>query len=196
MAFGFMVVSAPGCSSGSSTAGGNNTALCMQACMKEVPCEMAAGVTITVAECVAACTASLGTTTCSNQAAITSAATACLSITDCTMLDACAQNLPDCVPTGAGAGAGGNSGSGGTSGGGGASATGGTTGTATCSICDKAATCCAAEAVLAGSTTASTDCAGLSAAVCTQAATEQASVISECQQLISLGAQLGLAACK
>jgi hypothetical protein len=32
--------------------------------------------------------------------------------------------------------------------------------------------------------------------VCTQAATEQASVISECQQLISLGAQLGLAACK
>ncbi len=172
---GFALGAVQGCGSSSSN-GTNIMSVCMQGCTKAVPCLADAGVSETVAQCVQNCTsaASPDGGTCSNESAIVTAEQACAAKTTCAELEACGATIPQCEHGGTGGttgtgtggtnGGGGAKGTGGTNGGGGAKGTGGAagaSGSATCSICDKAATCCTA---IGGSADASADMLSTAAA--------------------------------
>jgi hypothetical protein len=158
-----------------------------------------------MADCVQSCTDSAKTSsggTCTNEAAIQSAANACLSKTTCTDLLACGASIPQCQGGGtggsSGTGTGGTTGAAGSHGTGGATSTGGTngaaggSGSADCALCDKAQACCVAVLTLGGQSTASCT---YSAASCNSAGAAQASDISICQQILTAAAG-AVAACK
>jgi len=159
-----------------------------------------------MAQCMQDCVTSETTSTggaCSNQSAILQAGNACLSKTTCTELELCVgTTVPQCAggaggtsgATGGTSGAtGGTSGAtGGTSGatGGTSGATGGTSGTnASCSVCDKAQACCTA---IEGASS----CTAVTAAACNSVpAADQATIIADCQMILTDGAALS-SACK
>ena len=199
-----------GCGSSSSGAG-SVMSLCMKGCAQQTSlCGADAGET--TADCMQSCITRETTSTggaCSNQSAILEAGNACLTKTTCVDLELCVTTtVPAC--------AGGTTSTGGTSGtgtGGTTTSTGGTSGTGTggtigtggtsgaaggsgtnagCASCDKAQTCCLAIAALAGQSSAACT---YSAASCNAAGANQASDISTCQQILSLGAPAS-AACK
>src|SRR5580704_3056695 len=94
---GFALGALQGCGSSSRSSGFAET--CMQGCAKVVSCETQLGGTETMAQCVQGCTDSAKTSsggTCTNAAAMQSAANACLSMTSCTALAACAASIPPC----------------------------------------------------------------------------------------------------
>ena len=176
-----------------SSSGGNAaeiTDLCNQSCTKTLACFPDGSAPFDAATCKSLCT-SMATSdggTCSNQAAIISAAKACLAMSDCTAYLACAQSIPKCN--------GGSSGQGGSTGGGQGGSTGGgqggSTGTASCSVCDKAPACC--TAVGGGS---ASQCAMLSTASCNaQSGAAQTQFVMGCQQILAAGVALNIAACK
>ncbi|HEX3901547.1 MAG TPA: hypothetical protein VH853_01785 [Polyangia bacterium] len=153
-------------------------------------------------ECMQGCVASDTTSTggaCSNQSAIIDAGNACLAKTTCAELEACAATVPQCAGGAGGAsgtGTGGTNGAAGTSGSGGATGSAGTSGAAggggtaaTCAACANAPACCTAIATIGGQSTAS--CAGFSEATCNAATgTQQSTLATACQELISGGASL------
>jgi hypothetical protein len=134
-AAGFM----QGCGGGSSSS--NNVALCEKACDKALECTPDAGAVgqTALTQCKQNCQTQAGTTHCSNESAIASAVSSCLSMS-CDSYITCVEGLPACQST---------TGAGGTTGTGGSTGTGGTSGTADCSVCTKADACCTA---LAGGT--------------------------------------------
>lgn len=142
----FLVAALAGYGCGSSSS--SNAALCQQGCDKVASLCFAEagaeGATIKM-ECLASCNSQ--PKNCTNQAAIDSAAQACLAKTTCTDLQNC--SIPACVGgTGAGgttggagtSGGGGTTGSAGTSGGGGTTGSAGTSGTA--ATCADLLACC------------------------------------------------------
>jgi len=149
-----------------------------------------------MANCASGAAGSGGQTkTCTNEAAIETAYSNCLKISDCTQFEACLLQLPGCQTS---TGTGGTNGTGGTTGAAGAKGTGGTSGaaggsgSADCAICDKAQTCCLAAVALAGQPTSSCT---YSTASCNAAGAAQASDVSVCQQILTAGAG-ALAACR
>jgi hypothetical protein len=162
LAIGAGAAGVQACSSSSSGngAGGDNSALCNQACDKFAVCFADAGAfgqTI-----VTACRQGCGAQ-CVNQAAIAAKAQECLALSDCDAFLQCAQTGPDCQSSTGGttmttssgaAGSGfatgstvsgaGTTGAGGTTGSGGSSGTGGTGAGASCDPCTKADACCLA----------------------------------------------------
>ena len=200
---GFALGAVQGCGSSSS---GSYAETCMQGCAKILPCEADAGFTETMAQCVQGCTQSAMTSSggaCKNAAAMQQAANACLTKTTCTDLLACGATIPQCETSGTGGttgATGGTSGAtGGTSGatGGSSGATGGTSGATggssgtnpSCSICDKAQACCTAIEGAAA-------CTAVTAATCNSTpAANQATIITDCQTILTAGASLN-AACK
>jgi hypothetical protein len=200
----------------------NTTAVCTQVCEKAAACATDAGVA--PPESSAYCMQRCMTETCSNQAELVSAANTCLAKSTCADFIACAETSPQCISTGGtsgtgnggtGAGTGGTTGTGnggtgagtggttGTGNGGAGAGTGGTKGTgggggsgsATCSVCDKAATCCVGLVSFTGHADAS-DCTAFSAATCNSLpAASQSAYASECSLEISSGADLKVAAC-
>jgi hypothetical protein len=207
---GFVLGAVQGCGSSSSSSG-NYAQTCMQGCAKTVPCEADAGIPITMSECVMACTMSAMTSsggTCTNAAAMQSAAQACLSKTTCTDLLACGLTIPPCEggaggangAAGKGGGAGtsgsagkaggaGTSGSAGKSGGAGASGAGGAGAIPMdCTACSKATTCCATNNFSAAL------CAAIPTASACNSATGQTQTtdIGTCMAALSYAATMGI----
>jgi hypothetical protein len=187
---GFALGAVQGC--GSSSSSTDPTALCTQSCVKVQMCLADASASSVMSSCMANCASGAAgsggqTRTCTNEAAIETAYSNCLKISDCTQFEACLLQLPACQTS---TGTGGTNGTGGTTGAAGAKGTGGTSGaaggsgSASCSACDKAPACCTALGQSA------TTCAMLSTASCNTAGANQATVISACQQLLSGGAAL------
>ena len=198
---GFALGAVQGCGSSSPSAG-SVMSLCMQGCAKESSlCGADAGETM--ADCMQGCVSTETTSTggaCSNQSAILAAGNACLAKTTCAELELCVATVPTCAGgtggtsgtgTGGTKGTGGSSGTGtgGTTGTGGSTGAAGASGTATCASCDKAQTCCTA---IEGASA----CTDVSAATCNSTpAADQATIISDCQTILTAGATLN-AACK
>jgi hypothetical protein len=118
-----------GCGGGSSSS--SNVALCEKACDKALECAPDAGAIgqQALGDCKARCQAAANTH-CSNEAAIVSAANACLAMS-CDGFLTC--SVPNCQTTTGTGGTGGTTGTGGTGGG-------------DCSVCTKAEACCTALA--------------------------------------------------
>ncbi len=186
---------------GSSGGAGDLASLCNQGCTQEMKC----GVPGSVSNCVATCEKEAS---CSNVDAIVAAGQKCLGITDCTALDTCGMNIPDCVMGSAGSSGGtaGTSGGGtaGTSGGGTAGASGGgtagtsgggtagTSGTSAGTTCDtackKADDCTKAIDAIAGHADASTT--SLQASCDSAGATDQAMIVETCNSYLTSFASL------
>ncbi len=202
---GFALGAVQGCGSSSSSST-DPTALCTQSCVKVQMCLADASASSVMSSCMASCASGGGgssgqTTTCTNAAAIETAYSNCLKISDCTQFEACLLGLPPCQMS---TGTGGTNGTGGTTGGGGAKGTGGTTGgggtsgaaggsgTASCAVCDKAQTCCLALVALAGQPTSTCT---YSTASCNAAGANQATDATVCQTILTDGAAAS-AACR
>lgn len=144
--------------------------------------------------CQSTCNSEFGGASCTNDAAIAAAAQTCINMSSCTDVTNCfMNNIPMCQGGTAGASGSQTGGAGGHAAGG-ANGGGGTSGaSASCSTCDKAATCCTAGASLLGMS--SSACSSYSAAMC-NASADPATTAATCQQLLSTGAQFGVAACK
>jgi len=196
---GFVLGAVQGCGSSGSSSGTDLMSVCMQGCTKIVPCLADAGVSETVATCVQNCVASgsSGSTTCTNESAIVSAAQACAAKTTCTELEACGATIPKCQTSSGSAGtngAAGTNGSAGKSGGAGTSGSAGSTGAggagtaADCSTCTKAANCCTTAGL------SSAVCGAIpSASACTAATgTAQTGDIATCMGIISYAATMGV----
>ena len=158
VAAGFM----QGCGGGSSSS--SNVAVCQKVCDKALECVPDAGSIGQQAhsDCLARCSAA-GSTTCSNESAIVSAANACLAMS-CDAFLTC--QVPACERT---------------TGTGGSTGTGGTSGTADCSACVKADACCAALAN--GDTTNCTFTVGCTNP--TGGSQNQQTIITACQGVLN-----------
>ncbi|HEX4403718.1 MAG TPA: hypothetical protein VH560_02750 [Polyangia bacterium] len=183
-----------GCGGSSGPSAADISSACNKACATELKCFP--GV-LTMDTCVSDCmkgAESQTGSTCTNQAAIVSAAEACANMTDCTALATCETNLPKCEGGGtAGASGGGTAGAsgGGTagaSGGGTAGASGTSPGGTTCdTACAKADACSAAISALihadAGTGSLKTLCDGQSAA-------DQVSTVAGCNMVLTQAAAI------
>jgi len=208
-AVGLAVGTASGCGGSSST---DYVGICKRSCTKYVSCMPSAG--ITTADCTTICANSANKTSCPNADQVAAAANNCLAMNDCTAYLSCSASAPSCGDSG-GTGTGGSTGTTGTGGsssgtgtggsssatgtGGHAAGTGGSTGaagsggTADCSMCDKANTCCMAEATMFGQPTSSCT---FSNSTCTASGSNSASYAMSCQQILSAGQALSIAACQ
>jgi hypothetical protein len=108
MALAFLGGALQGCGSSSSGGATDIASLCDQGCAKTVAC-LPAGSGVTVPECKTSCLQNAMTSAgaaCTNQAAIISAANACLKMSACDAYIACATTIPDCAGGAGGAGGG------------------------------------------------------------------------------------------
>ena len=202
---GFALAAFQGCGGGGST---DYAALCQKTCQKEATCY---GDSSLASECTSTCTTQANQMgTCTNASTITSDVNACLAMSDCTAFQNCLDNVPDCAGgtttgTGGSSGTGGttSTGTGGSTGAGGSTSTGtgGSTGTGTgtggtsgttasCSICDKAQTCCLAVIASEPGGSAS-DCSFSNATCGGLTGTNQSEYITACQTILTEGAALG-----
>jgi hypothetical protein len=150
--------------------GNDAVATCNQGCDKAAMCDPE--LAPFVAQCKSLCAMpAQGGQRCTNEAAIISAASACLKMTCETYLN-CLEGVPECQGGGGGAGGGGggSTGQGGTGG----------SGAGNCSICTKASACCTALGT-------GQDCSALNADSCAAAGANQATFIQGCQTIISIG---------
>jgi hypothetical protein len=152
---------------GSSSSGGNNVALCQQACDKALECTPDAGSEgqAIATQCKQNCSTQTSTTHCSNETAIANAFKACLPMA-CSAYLSCLGTIPACQQTTGAGGSGGSTGSGGAGGG----------AAGDCSTCTKADSCCTATVGqtcnLAQSCTAATG-------------SQQSQIIMGCQQILT-----------
>lgn len=196
-ALGFVLCALQSCGSSSS----NTTAVCNQVCNRANSCTEADGGPAS-STAMAQCSTICAMEKCTNQSELVSAANTCLAKSTCTNFVACAANLPTCQTAtggsgGTGAATGGTNGGGaGTTGSGGATGSGGTTGTASCADCDKAATCCAAIATMAGSSSSAAGCDAYSTSMCNTSGQDQSLEAQACAAILQGGAAENIAACK
>lgn len=199
-AVGLAAGASGGCGGSSST---DYVGLCTRSCNKYQTCSGTTGL-----NCSSICASAANKSSCPNADQVAAGANTCLAMADCTAYLNCAASAPTCGSSG-GPGSGGSTGTTGTGGSSSATGTGGHTagaagttgstgaagsgGTADCSICDKANNCCMAEAPLIGQPTSSCT---LSASACTASGSGSASYAMSCQQLLTAGQSLSLAACQ
>ncbi len=187
---------AAGCG-GSSSSDSTLTTVCNQYCAK---CNTAGAGLATVGFCANCSGFSGSTSKCTNESAIASAVQSCANMSTCSASETCFETgIPDCAgSSNGGTGTGGTSGTGtgghASTGSGGSSGIGGSSGTADCSACDKfvSSGCCAAFLTMEGDSSAGSDCAPLQSAC----SSTGSSAVSTCQQGLTAGAALNIAACK
>lgn len=186
--------------------------LCVGLCTKVLDCEDAGSeASLCSSECSTSASSSTAIPSGCNVSGYLNAANACLQ-QSCTESSATLPPYLTCieqaasssgcesvttmstVSTSTGSGNATGTGTGNSTGTGTGSTTSTSTSSASCSICDKAATCCAAIETSAGEADAG-DCTVFSTATCNSLGSSSGEFATECQDELSVGQAVGVAAC-